>query len=273
MTLSQITIDRDGAVAELALNRPEKMNAFDPALFEAFAAELDALGDDDSVSVILIRGEGRAFSVGWDVGGREDTSGYAHESAHSDWSRLRDNIMTFALPFDVPKPVVTAAHGYVMGGATIIAVSSDLTVVGDDTRVGWPVLPIGGGMLGPISMALVGPKKAKELSYIAGSRMSGPEAAALGWANYSVPEQEVLAKARSLAYDISRTPLDMLRIKKLAANRVMVRQGFRETIENASEWDAISHAAPGNVRMAAKLAELGFRGATKWFESGGSLQI
>lgn len=270
--MSLITIERNGAVAELALNRPEKMNAFDPELFGAFARELATLGDDDSVSVIVVRGEGRAFSVGWDVGGRKDTSGYAHESAYGDWSRLRDNINTFALPFDVPKPVVTAAHGYVMGGATIIAVTSDLTVVGDDTRIGWPVLPIGGGMLGPISMSLVGPKKAKELSYIAGSRMTGPEAAALGWANYSVPEDGVLAKARELAYEISKTPLDMLRIKKLAANGVLIRQGFRETIQNAAEWDAISHAAPGNVRMAGKLAELGFREATRWYANGGSLQ-
>lgn len=267
-----IDIARDGAVAELVLNRPEKMNAFNPQLFDEFTTQLRSLGDDDRVSVIVIRGEGRAFSVGWDVGDREATDGYAHESAYGDWSRLRDNINTFALPFDVPKPVVAAAHGFVMGGATIIAVTSDLTVVGDDTRVGWPVLPIGGGMLGPISMSLVGPKKAKELSFIAGSRMSGPEAAALGWANYSVPEDQVFGKARELAYEISKTPLDMLRIKKSAANRVLTRQGFRETVANAAEWDAISHAGPGNVRMAGKLAELGFREATKWFADGGSLR-
>ena len=77
---------------------------------------------------------------------------------------------------------------------------------------------------------------------------------------------------RAAARAVAKTPLDMLRIKKLAANRVMVRQGFRETIENAAEWDAISHASPGNVRLAGKLADLGFRDATAWFENGGSLQ-
>jgi enoyl-CoA hydratase len=123
-------------------------------------------------------------------------------------------------------------------------------------------------MLGPASMWLIGPKKAKELSYIAGSYLTGPEAAALGWANYSVPEKEVLTKARSLAADMAKTPSDMLLIKKLAANRVLALQGFREAIQYGAEWDALSHTAPGNVDMSAKLRELGIREAMRWFGEG-----
>ncbi|MFC8179646.1 enoyl-CoA hydratase/isomerase family protein [Rhodococcus sp. NPDC057297] len=271
--MSVVRIEREGRVAEVILDRPDKLNAFDDRLFSEYSDALAELGADAGVSVIIVRGEGRAFSVGWDVSRkpRAAENGYVHRTAHEDWVRLRSHIGAFSAVFDVPKPVVACVHGYCMGGATLIPACSDLAVVGDDTRIAWPVLPIGGGMLGPMAMYSIGPKKAKELSYTAGSGMMGPEAAARGWANYSVPESEVLGKARALAADIAKTPLDMLEIKKRAANDVLVRQGFRQTLDNCAGWDALIHTSEGNRRMGAALADLGIARATAWYAEGGSL--
>lgn len=273
--MSTVRIERNDPVAEIVLNRPEKLNAFNAELFSDYAAALDALATDDDVSVVIVRGEGRAFSVGWDVtrvpADDAGNSGYQQRTAHEDWLRLRSQVATFTAAFDFPKPVIAAVHGFCMGGATLIPNCADLAVVGNDTKIGWPVLPIGGGMLGPVSIYAVGSKKGRELSYTAGSHMTGPEAAQRGWANYAVPEDEVLSKARELAYEISKVPRDMLEIKKRAANEVMNRQGFRETLEACAGWDALIHTSPGNEHMSATLAELGIKQAKAWYDAGGSI--
>ncbi|MDI2028235.1 enoyl-CoA hydratase/isomerase family protein [Saccharopolyspora sp. TS4A08] len=272
--MSLVRIERNEKVAELVLDREDKLNAFNDALFEDYESALHELGDDSSVSVIIVRGAGRAFSVGWDVARPEPSANGdapAHRTAHEDWLRLREHIRAFTAVFDLPKPVVAGVHGYCMGGATLIPACADLAVVGEDTKIGWPVLPIGGGMLGPVAMSHLGPKKAKELSYTAGSHISGAEAAFRGWANYAVPADEVLDKTREVAREVSKTPLDMLEIKKRAANDVLIRQGFRETLDACAGWDALIHTAEGNRRMAAKLGELGISAARTWYAEGGSL--
>jgi enoyl-CoA hydratase len=88
---------------------------------------------------------------------------------------------------------------------------------------------------------LMGPKKAKEMSYVVGSRMSGQEAADWGWANYAVPADEVLERAERLARVIARTPTELLQVKKRAINRVMDMQGFSEMVMFGAEFDAIAH--------------------------------
>jgi enoyl-CoA hydratase len=273
--MSLVNIVRDGRVAELILNRPEKLNAFNDELFKSYEDGLRLLDQDSSVSVIIVRGEGRAFSVGWDVGTPPETGtdkgAEGSRTAHADWLRLRRDVGAFTAAFEVSKPVIASIHGHCMGGATMIGVCADLAVVGTQTVIGWPVLPIGGGMLGPMSMYALGAKKAKELSYIAGSSMSGPEAAARGWANYCVDEDAVLAKARELAVEVAKTPLDMLEIKKRAANEVLIRQGFRETLENCAGWDALIHSSAGNIRMVETLNAKGLAKARDWYVGGGSL--
>lgn len=263
-----ITTRTDGRVGYLILDRPAKLNAMNNQLLDEFSASLDRLGSDDGVSVIVITGSDRAFSVGFDVdpgnGGSDTAAGLA---AYQDWASLRRNIERWLAVWDTPKPVVSAIEGYCMGGATMLAVCTDITVVSEEAVIGWPAIPLGGGLLSPTSAWLIGPKKAKELSFIAGSRMSGTEAAALGWANYAVAKGTALARAEVLARQIAKTPLDVLRIKKLALNRHLDQRGFREAILQGAEWDALAHTADGTHTMTKKIEELGFKGAIAWFGS------
>lgn len=268
--MSIVDIVRNGKLAEVVLNRPEKLNAFNEELFTDYSAALHEVGADDGVSVVIVRGAGRAFSVGWDVSPGQKRE---HRTAHQDYVRLRRHITAFSAVFDLPKPVVASVHGYCAGGATLIPACADLAVVGEDTTIAWPVLPIGGGMLGPMATYAVGSKKGKELSYTAGATMSGTEAAGRGWANYAVPDDQVHDRARELATEVAKTPLDMLEIKKRSANDVLIRQGFKETLDACAGWDSLIHTSEGNERMVAKLAELGIREARKWYADGGSLDL
>ena len=261
-----VTTTVDGRIAHVTLDRPMKLNAMNDQLLEEFSATIATLGADDAVSVIVVAGAGKNFSVGFDV---DPGNGYSEAAAglspYADWASLRRNIERWLAVWDTPKPVISAIEGYCMGGATMLAVCTDITVVSEDATLGWPAIPLGGGLLSPTTAWLIGPKKAKELSFIAGSSLTGSEAAALGWANHAVPAGTALEKADSLAAKIAKMPLDLLRLKKLALNRFLDQQGFRESVLMGAEWDAIAHTSPATHVMTDKVKELGLKGAIGWF--------
>jgi enoyl-CoA hydratase len=203
--------------------------------------------------------------VGYDV--HEGKYHDGRRRALNDWLGLRERNDRWLDVWRCPKPVIAAIHGFCMGGATQLAVCCDLTVVAEDAIIGWPSVPLGGGLLGPVSCWLIGPKKAKELSYIAGSHMTGAEAAALGWANHAVASDQVESTTLQLAKRIARTPPDLLALKKRAINRVMDVQGFSEVLTFGAEYDAIAHDSDGCSFVQDKIAELGFKGAMAWFAS------
>lgn len=258
---------RDEGVVELVLNRPEKLNAFNLDMLDAFSRAIDEIADDDSVRCVVLRGAGRAFSVGYDV----QRAGASHPGAFQDWRRLRRNLERWLAVWDLDKPVIAAVHGYCMGGASMLCVVADLTYVAEDATIAWPTVPLGGGLLGPVSMWLTGMKRARELSYVAGSSMTGTEATDLGWANRAVPADELLTSVRATARDIARMPASLLRLKKLALNRVMEIQGFRSAFLFGAEWDAIAHTTPENEAMSNRIREDGLKEAIAWFQDGGSL--
>jgi enoyl-CoA hydratase len=260
--MALVRTDVVGRVGWLVLDRPDKLNAFSAAMLQELDAALDALAADPDVSVIVIRGEGRAFSVGYDVAGGAAETPDGHTGrvrALDDWLHLRDRIDLWLKVWRCPKPVIAAVHGYCMGGATMLAVCCDLTVVAEDAVIGWPSVPLGGGLLAPVSAWLIGPKKAKELSYVVGSSMSGREAADWGWANYAVDPATVVERADRLARQIAKTPGELLQVKKRALNRVMDMQGFSEVVMFGAEFDAIAHDSDSCDLTKAEIQEHGLK--------------
>lgn len=124
---------------------------------------MQKLGADASVRCIIIRGEGRAFSVGNDVarGGSGYESGKHDYDPVADSLRIRSRVELWLDIRRCTKPVIAQVHGYCMGVATQMAVCCDLTMVAEDAVIGWPSVPLGGGYLGPFSSWLIGPKKAR----------------------------------------------------------------------------------------------------------------
>ncbi len=260
-----VTTEVDAKLGWLVLNRPEKLNAFSAELLTAFEAALEDLGANPDVSVIVVRGEGRAFSVGYDL--QAEARYAAAPRAINDWVDLREKIDLWLKVWRCPKPVIAAVHGYCVGGATMLSVCCDLTVVADDTVIGWPRLPLGGGLAGPISLWLMGPKKAKEMSYIVGSQMTGVEAEKWGWANYAVPADQVLAKSEQLARQMAKTPAELLHLKKRALNRVMDMQGFSEIAMFGAEFDAIAHASDSYEHTKDEVRAFGMKEALRRFHA------
>ncbi|GAA1054288.1 enoyl-CoA hydratase/isomerase family protein [Dietzia natronolimnaea] len=257
-----ITLERDEArkFAVVSLNRADKINAFNNDLLDGLMEALTALADDDSVSAVIIRGEGKNFSAGYDV-----VSGYAAGSAYDDWRNLQNKIDLWERVYRFPKPLIAAVEGHCLGGATMLVACCDLVVVSEDANIGWPSIPLGGGLLSPVSLWHIGMRKAKELSFIAGNSMTGTEAFHLGWANRAVAPGTASETARTLATQVGKTPLDLLYLKKQALNKVYDRQGFVESLRSGAEWDAISHTAASIDGIKALMKEKGLKGAIKHF--------
>jgi enoyl-CoA hydratase len=149
-------------------------------------------------------------------------------------------------------------------------VFTDITVVAEDAKIGLPSIPIGGGYITPLWTPLVGPKRAKQMSFVAGSQISGTTASEWGWANYAVPADELLDNVRALATEISRIPSEILRMKKLAVNRVAEVQGFRTIAPMGAETDALLHYSAAVERLTATIRELGLKDAIQKFKAEGA---
>jgi enoyl-CoA hydratase len=114
-TADALTIERHGRVAILYFNRPNVLNAFDAPLVEAATRAMSELGADEEVLAIVVRGEGRAFSAGFDLKAGAATAG---QRSLADWRRVLEADFAFIMAFwDCPKPTIAVIHGYCIGGA------------------------------------------------------------------------------------------------------------------------------------------------------------
>lgn len=272
MDYSTIILGRAGHVATLTLNRPERLNALSDQLLQELGQAVDTVADDAEVRVLVIKGAGRAFSAGYDVGGDSDEIGYAHErSPVQDRNRQLANIDLFLKLWRLPVPVIAQVHGYCMAGATQLCVFTDITIVADEAVIAAsPAIPIGGGFISPLWATLTNVKRAKLMSFDAGHRVDGRTAAQWGWATESVPGARLDDHVRELAESIARTPRDILQIKKEGANRVAELQHLQTIARMGTETDALLHLTPEVHELQEDIKSLGLKGAIAKF-NGASL--
>lgn len=259
MPYRNIRVEHQEHLTWVVLDRPDKANALSAELLEELTDALASLVDDGG-PVIAIRGEGRGFSAGYDIG---KVGLVAPPDPVANRDRLQSHIARYLALWDHPKPIIAAVHGYCLGGASQLCVFADVTVVAHDARVGEPVVPIGGGFVAPLWAPLVGAKRAKELAFVPGNSIDGPTAVEWGWANHSVPAEDLVPLVEDLAGRFARTPPDVLRIKKLSINRAMEAMGVRHATAHVAEMDALLHASAEVTEVRARIAEIGLAAALR----------
>jgi enoyl-CoA hydratase len=268
MNYETLLLEHDGPISWITLNRPQRLNAMNDQLLGEFSAALAQLRDEGG-PVLGIRGQGRAFSSGYDIeNDSEEMAGAAHRDITDDHNRLEANIKRFLEIWDHPKPVIAAVHGYCLAGATQLCMFTDITVVAEDARIGLPALPMGGGYITPLWTPFVGPKRAKQMSFVPGSQIDGKTAELWGWANYAVPADGLLDNVRELAAKIATIPSPILRIKKMSINRVWDVMGFRNTVLMGAESDALLHASRPVKALSNLITEHGLKGAIAQYNAG-----
>jgi enoyl-CoA hydratase len=205
--LSTVTVTHEDRVAELVLNRPDKHNAITAEMLAELTAALDWIASRPDIRVTVLAGAGKSFCAGFDVARRppeSEAAEYAAGDPTDDFLDLRSRFDQIFALWRHPKPIIAAVHGNCLGAGTVMAVLADITITAEDARIGIPTLPLGGGMLTPTWVHLVGPKRAKQVAFEVGGGISGAEAADWGFANYSVPADQLRAEARSLAARFAR---------------------------------------------------------------------
>jgi enoyl-CoA hydratase len=264
-----LLLERDEALVWITLNRPNELNAINRPLLDEIFRAFDWLAEDKESRVIIIRGAGRCFSSGYDVSGKAPGE-YATEEPGiiEDFVRLRRNIERNLAIWDFPKPVIAAVHGYCLGAILQLVSVCDITVVADDAKIGFPSMPMGGGYISPFWVQLVGIKRAKQMSFEPDSRISGKMASEWGWANYSVPEVELMDTVRAHALRIAKVPAEVLLMKKMSLNRVADLAGFRTSAVLGAETNAILHTVPSVLELRGTVQEHGLKEAIRRFKSG-----
>lgn len=222
----RVRLSIDDGIAEVRLTRPDKMNALDPAMFEAIVSAGEQLRDDPDVRVVVLSGEGRAFCAGLDI--ERITAAARGESIlpFADLTRRTYGIANFAqhlvwLWRDLPVPVIAAVHGVAYGGGFQLALGADLRYVAPDTRFAivetkWGLVP---DMAGTVLMRnLVRDDVVRELTYTA-RVFTAEEALGYGLVTRIVsdPREAALARAQEIA---SRSP-DAIRAAKRLLNLAM----------------------------------------------------
>lgn len=225
---------RDG-VADVRLNRPEKMNALDIPMFQALVEAGRAVARDRSVRAVVLSGEGRAFCAGLDMGSFQAMAGGGLGGGPNlltrDGSESPANFAQLAgwVWTEVPVPVIAALHGVAYGGGLQIALGADIRLIAPDARLS--VMEIKWGLVPDMSgtqtlRRLVRLDVAKELTFT-GRVVEGPEAVALGLATRV--EADPRAAALALAADIAGRSPDAIRAGKRLldeSDRVPVAEGL-----------------------------------------------
>lgn len=216
----RVTVQIDGGVADVRLNRPDKLNGLDRGLFEGLIETGKRLSADPSVRAVVLSGEGKAFCAGLDF---VSFMGGGNQPGGSLLAAQADSIANTAqraawIWTEVPVPVIAAVHGVAFGGGLQIALAADIRIVAPDARLSmmeikWGLIP---DMSGTQTWRhLVRLDIAKELTFT-GRIVQGPEAVQLGLATRvgENPLDEALALAREIA---SKSP-DAIRAGKRLLN-------------------------------------------------------
>jgi enoyl-CoA hydratase len=266
MTFTNLLLDKNELIGTLTLNRPEKLNAMTPALIAEMGEALTEVEKDPEIKVLIIRGAGRSFCTGYDLTvGLGSASGERY-TLDSDQRSLQRYVEHWLRLRDLPKPVISMVHGYCLAGGSQLAISTDMIFVAEDASIGFPSIPAGAGYVSSFWNWMVGPHRTKYLAFLPGSRISGKEAEAIGFATRAFPAESLERETYDYARRVTKVPAQKLRLEKLAINRAMDIRGFRTTVLAGAEFDAIFHFGPGNEEIRAVQKERGLRGAIQWYE-------
>jgi enoyl-CoA hydratase/carnithine racemase len=207
---SLVEIERDGPVALVVLNDPERLNAMTEAMGQALSAAVDGLAGDESVRAVVLTGAGRAFSAGGDLellermtrAGNADRGGAtrrAHEAFMGRFYRL------FLRVRALPQPTLAALNGAAIGAGCCVALGCDLRLAAREAKLGlnFTRLGIHPGMAATWTLPrLVGNARAAELLYT-GRLLGGEEAERIGLVNRAVPLEALRGEALALAREIA----------------------------------------------------------------------
>ena len=267
MSFKCISVERDGPVERVVLNRPDVRNAFDDEMIRELSWWADSVAKDPAVRVIVLSGAGPVYSAGADLRWMARMATYSREQNLQD---ATDVARLFLAIDRLPLPVISRVHGATLGGGVGLCAVSDIVVAADDTVFGLTEVKLGliPAVISPFVLAKVGRSAAREL-FLTGARFSAARAQSLGLVHAVVPAATLdetvsryvddllaaapgaVAAAKALIADVARRDpheSGMLTAEAIATRRVSAegQEGIRAFLEKRKpRWAAQSTGGEG----------------------------
>ena len=242
MSYETITYEKNGPIATVTLNRPDKLNALSDELqLEVRHALEDAGWQDDGIRVIVLKAAGRAFSAGFDITSSNNVNPVQRRARF-----LKGKTFSASAWWDVfwnnPKPIIAQIHGFCIAGGLATATFCDLRICSEDAKFGAPEIRTGGPYIPAVWPWVVGMTKARELLY-SGNLIDAAEAKRLNLVNDVVPVEELGAAVEAQALTIAKLPAATVEYNKKLINMSYELMGVRQVIERSMELEAIALAS------------------------------
>ncbi len=285
----------DGSIARIVLDRPERGNALTGQLLRELAECVERADLDPNVHVLALSGNGKGFCGGYDLlesaermsaaagadapavapdparapGSPIDPAVIAanHDPASTwdpmlDYAMMSRNVAVFMRLFHCGKPVVCSVHGFCVAGGTDLALCSDLLIVADDAKIGYPPARVWGSPTTSLWAYRIGAQRAKRLLFT-GDSLSGSEAVEWGLAIEAVPAAQLRERTDALLGRIARMPVNQLMMMKLLINQSAYAQGLHATQVLGTVFDGIARHTAEGYAFQQHAAQAGFREAVR----------
>ena len=265
MTEELVLYEAQENIATITMNRPEKLNAISHELRSGVAEALLRADDDKSVSVVILRAEGRSFCVGSDI----DSDSPEREERRYDamkWhASLSEDLRFEMIPWNMRKPVIASVQGHALGGGCELTMYCDITIAADNALFGEPEIHFSNVGPGIVMPWMIGYKKARELLYL-GDMIDAPTALDLGMINRIVPLDALRQKTLNFARRMALIAPEALEFTKLSINRGADAAGFTNAMQAGLDVVAPLYAAKTEVGV--QFTEIrqrdGLRAALEW---------
>jgi len=287
-TLETMTYEVTGRIARITLNRPQRGNGITMEMPRELAACVERANLDPNVHVIALSGNGSGFCGGYDL--VESAEGFGANAAAdmrrpkgspldpaviatnhdprqtwdavTDWQLMGRNVRGFMSLFYGDKPVVCKVHGFCVAGGTDMALCSDLLVIADDAKIGYPPARVWGSPTTSMWFYRLGLEKAKRLLFT-GDCLSGKEAKEWGLAIESAPPDKLNERFEILLERIARMPINQLVMMKLLLNQTLMAQGLHQTQLLGTYFDGITRHTKEGYEFQRRAMEGGFKQAVR----------
>ncbi len=274
-------------MARIILNRPERGNGITLEMPRELAAAVEQADLDPAVHVIALSGAGKGFCGGYDlvasaegrmegvadagapegspvdrmvVARNHDPSGTWDPTV--DYAMMSRNVRGFMSLFHANKPVVCKVHGFCVAGGTDMALCSDLLVIEEDAKIGYPPARVWGSPTTALWAHRVGPQRAKRLLFT-GDSLSGREAVEWGLAIEAPTADRLDERTEVLVERIARLPVNQLQMMKLLVNETVHAQGLHATQVLGTIFDGITRHTEEGYAFQRRAAEAGFKEAVR----------
>jgi len=277
-----------GRIARITLNRPERGNGITFAMPRELAACVERANLDPAVHVIALAGNGKGFCGGYDLVASAERMGAGevatadapagspldpavvaanHDPSATwdpavDWQMMSRNVRGFMSLFHGDKPVVCKVHGFCVAGGTDMALCSDLLVIEDTAKIGYPPARVWGVPTTALWVHRIGIEKAKRLLFT-GDCLSGTEAVEWGLAIEAPPAAELDARTEILLERIARMPVNQLVMMKALVNQTVMAQGLHATQLLGTYFDGIARHTTEGYAFQRRATEAGFKAAVR----------